>query len=142
LKASGARSAKREHDRHTPAIHAGSTPTDIPGGTQAFTYTAFNLPKTITSGAGTTTFDYDGTEQRISKTLRDTNDDPVGTTEYFPGLYERRTLGHHQCPHLGGAASWRLRNGFLSRDLRDGLRNREDSRRSARGVRVGSACSG
>src|SRR5262249_10955757 len=45
-------------------------------------YTPFDLPKTITNGAGTTTFAYDGDEQRIRKTT------PTQETIYFGDLYE------------------------------------------------------
>jgi RHS repeat-associated protein len=54
-----------------------------PGAT--LTYTPFNLPKTITQGTGTITFDYDGDEQRIRKTT------PDEETLYFGDLYERVT---------------------------------------------------
>jgi RHS repeat-associated protein len=54
-----------------------------PGAT--ITYTPFDLPKTITQGTGTITFDYDGDEQRIRKAT------PEQETLYFGDLYERVT---------------------------------------------------
>ena len=58
--------------------------TTRPGATIA--YTPFDLPKTITQSVGTTTFAYDGDEQRIRKTT------PTEETLYFGDLYERDTL--------------------------------------------------
>ncbi|MDI1432847.1 FG-GAP-like repeat-containing protein [Polyangium sorediatum] len=52
-----------------------------PGAT--VTYTPFDLPRTITMGAGTTTFGYDGDEARIRKTT------PTKETLYVGDLYER-----------------------------------------------------
>ena len=49
------------------------------------TYTPFDLPRTITEGASTVTFGYDGDEQRIRKTT------PEAETLYFGQWYERVT---------------------------------------------------
>jgi RHS repeat-associated protein len=55
-----------------------------PGG-MVVTYTAFDLPSTITQGASTFSFGYDGDEKRIRKTT------PEEETIYFSDLYERVT---------------------------------------------------
>ncbi|MFO0589031.1 MAG: RHS repeat-associated core domain-containing protein [Polyangiaceae bacterium] len=55
-----------------------------PGGVSV-SYTPFDLPRTITEGASTVTFGYDGDEQRIRKTT------PAAETLYFGGWYERVT---------------------------------------------------
>ncbi|WP_437734434.1 RHS repeat-associated core domain-containing protein [Sorangium sp. So ce1335] len=55
-----------------------------PGGTTV-RYTPFDLPERITQGAATTTFGYDGDQQRIRKTT------PEKETLYFGDLYERVT---------------------------------------------------
>ncbi len=49
------------------------------------TYTPFDLPKTITKGGSTTTFGYDGDEQRIRKTT------PTSETIYVGDLFEQVT---------------------------------------------------
>ena len=51
----------------------------------SLTYTPFDLPKTITDGAGMVTLGYDGDEQRIRKST------PKEEKLYFGGLYERVT---------------------------------------------------
>ncbi|HLM71735.1 MAG TPA: SpvB/TcaC N-terminal domain-containing protein, partial [Polyangiaceae bacterium] len=56
-----------------------------PGGV-IVTYTPFDLPKTISQGATTIAFGYDGDEKRIRKTT------PDKETIYFEGLYERVTI--------------------------------------------------
>ena len=53
----------------------------------SMTYTPFDLPKTITKGGQTTTFGYDGDEQRIRKTT------PTSETLYFGDLFEQVTSG-------------------------------------------------
>jgi RHS repeat-associated protein len=55
-----------------------------PGGV-SLTYTPFDLPKTITKGGKTTSFGYDGDEQRIRKTT------PTTETLYFGGIFEQVT---------------------------------------------------
>jgi RHS repeat-associated protein len=56
-----------------------------PGGV-IVTYTPFDLPKTISQGATSITFGYDGDEKRIRKTT------PDKETLYFEDLYERVTI--------------------------------------------------
>jgi RHS repeat-associated protein len=56
-----------------------------PGGVNV-TYTPFDLPKTISQGATSITFGYDGDEKRIRKTT------PDKETLYFEDLYERVTI--------------------------------------------------
>ncbi|WP_371666772.1 FG-GAP-like repeat-containing protein [Streptomyces sp. NBC_00289] len=63
--------------------------TEATATTQTATYTAFDLPKTITKNGKTTTYRYDAYGQRITETQ--TSTDTV--TFHFPGLYERRTTG-------------------------------------------------
>ncbi|MFO0755161.1 MAG: FG-GAP-like repeat-containing protein [Byssovorax sp.] len=58
--------------------------TSRPGG-MVVTYTAFDLPATMTQGLSSFSFGYDGDEQRIRKTA------PEEETLYFEGLYERVT---------------------------------------------------
>ena len=55
---------------------------------RATTYTAKNLPKSMTVGGDTYTFAYDAFGQRVRKT------GPDGTTFTVPGAYERRTAGN------------------------------------------------
>ncbi len=55
-----------------------------PGGVSV-TYTPFDLPKTITLGGKTTSFGYDGDEQRLRKTT------PTSETLYFGELFEQVT---------------------------------------------------
>jgi RHS repeat-associated protein len=55
-----------------------------PGGVTV-SYTPFDLPRSITQGASSVTFGYDGDEQRIRKTT------PDEETLYFGDLYERVT---------------------------------------------------
>jgi RHS repeat-associated protein len=55
-----------------------------PGGTSV-TYTPFDLPKTITQGAKTVSFGYDGDEQKIRKTT------PTSETLYFEDMFEQVT---------------------------------------------------
>jgi RHS repeat-associated protein len=57
-----------------------------PGGV-SITYTAFDLPKTITQGAKVVSFGYDGDEQRIRKTTA------TSETLYFDDLFEQVTRG-------------------------------------------------
>ena len=61
------------------------TGTNVPGGTQLFTYTPFDLPRSITHGAPqrTTRFDYTADEQRVVRR------DPDATRYQVGGLYER-----------------------------------------------------
>jgi RHS repeat-associated protein len=59
---------------------------DVPSGGQTFTYTAFNLPKSIVpSSGGETDLSYDAFQRRVIKTT------PAGRTLYVSGLYEKRT---------------------------------------------------
>jgi YD repeat-containing protein len=57
-----------------------------PGGV-SITYTPFDLPKTITQGGQTTTFGYDGDQQRIRKTTSNSE------TLTFGDLFEQVTTG-------------------------------------------------
>ena len=60
--------------------------TTAPG--RAVTYTAFDLPRTLTTAAGTTLFDYDASGARVRKT------GPTGETTITLGdIYERRQAG-------------------------------------------------
>jgi RHS repeat-associated protein len=62
---------------------------NVPGGSQTFQYTAFNLPRSITVGTGSsnvTTFDYDASHARVGR------HDSQGDTTYVPEFYERRTM--------------------------------------------------
>ncbi|MFO0756888.1 MAG: FG-GAP-like repeat-containing protein [Byssovorax sp.] len=63
---------------------AAGNQTSRPGG-MAITYTGFDLPATITQGASSFSFGYDGDERRIRKTT------PEEETLYFEDLYERVT---------------------------------------------------
>jgi RHS repeat-associated protein len=61
--------------------------TDVPGGFQSFTYTPFDLPRTITTGSTTprvTTFDYTADQTRVVRR------DPDLTHHYVGSLYERK----------------------------------------------------
>ena len=49
------------------------------------TYTPFDLPKTISQGAKTVSFGYDGDEKRIRKTT------PTNETLYFGDIFEQVT---------------------------------------------------
>ncbi|MFF3062644.1 RHS repeat-associated core domain-containing protein, partial [Streptomyces sp. NPDC057909] len=53
--------------------------------TRQVTYTAFDLPKTVTKDGHTTTFKYNAFGQRVKET------GPTGTTFSLPGLFEKRT---------------------------------------------------
>jgi YD repeat-containing protein len=53
-----------------------------PGGISV-TYTPFDLPRTITQGAKTVSFGYDGDQQRIRKTT------PTAETLYFGDIFEQ-----------------------------------------------------
>jgi RHS repeat-associated protein len=57
-----------------------------PGGV-SIDYTAFDLPRTITQGAKTVSFGYDGDQQRIRKTTSNSE------TLYFDNLFEQVTTG-------------------------------------------------
>jgi RHS repeat-associated protein len=57
-----------------------------PGGV-SITYTPFDLPRTITQGAKTVSFGYDGDQQRIRKTTSNSE------TLYFDNLFEQVTTG-------------------------------------------------
>jgi RHS repeat-associated protein len=63
-----------------------------PGGA-VVTYTAFDLPATVTQGASTFSFGYDGDEKRIRKTT------PEEETLYFGELYERVTSASAPVEH-------------------------------------------
>ena len=56
------------------------------GSGRSIAYTSFDLPHSVTTGAGTTTFLYDANHQRVVK------DGPDGTTVYVPGVYEHRIV--------------------------------------------------
>ncbi len=59
---------------------------DVPGGTQALTYTLFNLPKVITTGTSKTTqFDYSADEDRLVR-----RDVDVSTLHFVSDLYQRK----------------------------------------------------
>jgi RHS repeat-associated protein len=66
--------------------------TTRPGGA-VLTYTAFDLPATVTQGASTFSFGYDGDEKRIRKTT------PEEETLYFGELYERVTSASAPVEH-------------------------------------------
>src|SRR6185369_2901361 len=66
--------------------------TTRPGATGSCT--PFDLPKSITKSTGTTTFAYDGDEQRIRKTT------PTQETIYFEDLYEH--VGDPSAPGAPG----------------------------------------
>ena len=57
------------------------------GPDRTVTYTDFDLPLTVTKAAGTWSFKYDANNSRTVK------QGPSGTTIYFGGLYEKRTVG-------------------------------------------------
>jgi RHS repeat-associated protein len=61
---------------------------DSGGGRDNVTYTAFDLPKTITKAGKTTTYAYDAFGRRVKETS------PTGSTFTIPGLYEARTAGN------------------------------------------------
>lgn len=57
----------------------------VPGGSQSFAYTPFDLPRTITKASGgTTTFDYDAWQQRVRSY------DSTGEVRYVSGAMEER----------------------------------------------------
>ncbi len=57
---------------------------DVPGGTQTFTYTPFDLPSIITTGDITTQFEYSADEDRVVRR------DPGVGTRYFAGAFYQR----------------------------------------------------
>jgi RHS repeat-associated protein len=65
--------------------------TSAPGRT--VTYTSFDLPATLTTSAGTTTFRYDAADRRVMK------ETGVGSTLSIGGLYERR-VSNGQTTHI------------------------------------------
>jgi len=65
------------------------------GTTRATSYTAFDLPRTVTDRGRTTSFAYDAFGTRVRKT------DPDGaSTFYVPGLYEKRTAANGAVSHV------------------------------------------
>jgi RHS repeat-associated protein len=63
-----------------------------PGGV-TITYTAFDLPRTVTQAGGTISFGYDGDERRVRKTTS------AEETLYFGDLYERVTDASAKVAH-------------------------------------------
>ncbi len=57
------------------------------GSGRTISYTAFDLPRTITQAGTTTSFDYDASNRRVRKTIGS------DSTVYIAGLYERRKVG-------------------------------------------------
>jgi RHS repeat-associated protein len=68
--------------------------------TRQIDYTAFDLPKTVTTGGNTVTYAYDAFGRKVKETTRDAAGAITASTFYVPGHYEKRTVVGQPTKHV------------------------------------------